>query len=110
MNDQELTDRLKSVRVPARSAEYWEDFPGAVRRQLDSAPVSSERARPLLPRLAWAGGLAYACFVFVVMPGPVHTMLKTEKCFRHELAQLPAHLKMFMADEHGLHYLVTEKE
>ena len=30
--------------------------------------------------------------------------------FRQDLAQLPGNLKTFMADEHGLHYLIAEKE
>jgi hypothetical protein len=66
--------------------------------------------RGVLSRMAWAGGLAYASLMVALLAGPVHTVLKTEKSVRHELAQLPNHLRTFMADEHGLHYLVMEKE
>ena len=66
MNDFELESKLKSVRVPERPEEYWDDFPSRVRVQLprerrEFAPQSAWR-----PRLAWVGGLALAvALVFV---------------------------------------------
>ena len=110
MNDDELAAKLRAVPVPRRSEEYWETFPLVVRSQLGRAPVATTTQPTLLSRMAWAGGLAYASLMFALLAGPIHTVLKTEKTVRRELAQLPSHLRTFMADEHGLHYLVTEKE
>ena len=110
MNDDELAAKLRAVPVPTRSEEYWENFPLVVRSQLRRAPVEAASQPTLLSRMAWAGGLAYASLMFALLAGPVHTVLKTEKTVRPALAQLPCHLRIFMADEHGLHYLVTEKE
>jgi RNA polymerase sigma-70 factor (ECF subfamily) len=110
MNDQELAAKLRAVQVPARSDDYWENFPQIVCSQLRPAPVASMPRSSFLSRMAWAGGLAYASLMFALLAGPVHTVLKTEKTVRYELAQLPSHLRTFMADEHGLHYLVMEKE
>jgi len=40
----------------------------------------------------------------------VHFLLKNESAFRRQVAELPQHLRTFMADEHGMHYLIAEKE
>jgi hypothetical protein len=37
-------------------------------------------------------------------------IFKDERMLRQQLTQLPNHLRVFMADEHGLHYLIAEKE
>ena len=110
MNDRELAAKLRTVQVPARSEDYWESFPEVVCLQLRPAQVVTMPRTTFLSRMAWAGGLAYAPLMLALLAGPVPTVLKTEKTFRHELAQLPSHLRTFMADEHGLHYLVMEKE
>ncbi|HZF00533.1 MAG TPA: hypothetical protein VE344_01415 [Methylomirabilota bacterium] len=111
MNDFELESKLKSVRVPARSEDYWEEFPSQVRLQL--RPIFAERApqKKFLPRLAWSGGFVLACLFFVLAIWPaLQIALKNERTFRRELAELPHHLHVFMADEHGLHYLIAEQQ
>ena len=57
MNDFDLDAKLKSLCVPERTEEYWNDFPAQVRGQL-------HRAFPELPpqstggwQLAWASGV-----------------------------------------------------
>lgn len=111
MKDFELESKLKTVRVPARTDEYWEDFPSRVRAEL--RPVLAARAprRVFFPRLVRAGGFALACtlFAFVVFPS-LQITLKKERALQHELAQLPQHLRVLMADEHGLHYLVAGQQ
>jgi len=109
MNDHELESMLKSVRTPERAPEYWDDFPSRVRVQL-RPPVMSPLWRPRRWRLAWAGGLAFATLFLYLTLWPVGFVLKNEKTFRHQLAELPTHLRMFMADEHGMHYLIADKE
>ena len=61
-------------------------------------------------------GLGFACLVVggLVLSQPLKavtwTIFKNERILRQQLAQLPNHLRIFMADEHGLHYLIAEKE
>ena len=110
MTDLELESKLKTVRVPERSADYWEDFPSQVRVQL--RPVFNQPPRSRVwPRLAWSGGLAFACalFAFVIFPA-INVLSKNERTIRRELAELPHHLRAFMADEHGLHYLIADQQ
>ncbi len=108
MNDFELKSKLKSVRVPERSADYWENFPSQVRMNLRRTEF---RPRQIFwPRLAWAGGLAFGCLFLVMTLAPIHFALKNERTIRREMAELPQHLRVFMADEHGLHYLIAEQQ
>lgn len=111
MNDFDLQSKLKSVPVPERTDEYWENFPVQVRANLCRAPIELAPRNLSLARLAWPGGFALACALFVLALWPsFNILLKNERMFRRELAELPKHLRVFMADEHGLHYLVAEKE
>ncbi len=110
MNDFELETKLKAVRIPARTDEYWEDFPSRVRAQLP-AMATEHPHRALWPRWAWTGGFAMACVVFalVIVPG-VQTAMKDGRTLHRQLAQLPRHLQVLMADEHGLHYLIADQK
>lgn len=111
MNDFELESKLKNVRVPERSEDYWEIFPSQVRANLRHVPTEFASRNLWLPRFAWHGGFALACALFVLVLWPsFNILLKNERMFRHEMAELPAHLRVLMTDEHGLHYLVAEKE
>jgi hypothetical protein len=110
-DDFELESRLKSIRVPERTPEYWENFPSQVRANLRPARATVSFRKTLLPQLAWSGGFALACLLFGAALGPVFQgVLQHEKPFRRELAQLPNHLRVFMADEHGMHYLVADQK
>ena len=40
MNNSELNRLLKSAKIPAQSAEHWEDFPGQVVRALRALPLA----------------------------------------------------------------------
>jgi hypothetical protein len=115
MNDFELQSRLKGVPVPERPEEYWQEFPTRVARQLrrTSGPETSNEA--LRSRFAWqmAAGVACLCVCLVILNQPLRaasaTMLQQEIALRHELNMLPKHLRILMADEHGMHYLVADK-
>ena len=63
MNDFDLESKLKSIRLPARTEDYWEDFPAQVRAKL--RPRGADRVPRIawFPRLAWAGSIAYACLL-----------------------------------------------
>ncbi len=78
-------------------------------RQLPVAVVERPR-QSFLPRWAWAGGLAMACAIFAFMILPAFQMaMKDGRMIHRELAQLPHHLRILMADEHGLHYLIADQ-
>jgi hypothetical protein len=116
MNLADLEARLKSVRVPERAEEYWNDFPARVRGQLcRRAPVAELRVS-WLPQLAWSLGAGFAGLVIglLVLSQPLerasHALFQKEQFVRQQLAMLPSHLRVLMADEHGLHYLIAEKE
>jgi hypothetical protein len=111
MNDFELASKLKRVPLPERSPDYWENFPSQVRANLRHAPIELAPRNLLLSQLAWCGGFALACALFVLALWPSYNvLLKKERTFRHQLAELPTHLRVLMSDEHGLHYLVAGKE
>ena len=116
MNDFELDAKLKSVRPPERTEEYWNDFPSRVRWQLHRTPPPPEVRESRLPRFAWSLGASFACLLvgLLVLGQPLKAassaIFQKEKFVRQQLAALPGQLQVLMADEHGLHYLVAEKE
>jgi hypothetical protein len=116
MNLADLEARLKSVRVPERSEEYWNDFPARVRGQLRRRAPATESRVSWLPQLAWGLGAGFVGLVIglLVLSPPLerasHAIFQKEQFVRQQLAMLPCHLRVLMADEHGLHYLVAEKE
>jgi hypothetical protein len=116
MNDFDLEARLKSVPLPRRSEEYWEDFPSQVRKQLSRTVPELEVHENRLPQFAWKMGVGFACLILglLVLNQPLKAatcaIVKNERIIRQQLTQLPNHLRVFMADEHGLHYLIAEKE
>ena len=116
MNDSELKSRLKNVPVPERTEEYWEDFPTRVRGQLRRAAPTAELSQSWLPQFAWKFAACTACFVFglLILNEPLKAastaLFQKEKAVRHQLAALPQHLRVLMADEHGMYYLVADKE
>jgi hypothetical protein len=114
MNDFDLESKLKSVRVPERTEEYWDDFPSRIRVQLrrqrrEFTPVS---AWP--PRLAWAASFALAvALVFVCLEfHPLQTVSATiawhGNNFRAHLAQLETGLHRLMLNTDGMGYLLAE--
>ncbi len=110
MTDFELESKLKSVPLPARPPEYWDQFPAQVRAGLRHAPVEFAARSSRLPTLAWRAGFALACVILALAAWPAfQSALQNERTFRREVAQLPGHLRVIMQDEHGLHYLVADQ-
>jgi hypothetical protein len=113
MNDFELESKLKSVPVPERSEDYWENFPSQVRRQLRRTTPEQVVRENRLPQFAWKMSVGFACLVLVlfVLDQPLKAasgaIFKNERIIRQQLAELPNHLRVFMADEHGMDYLVA---
>ena len=114
MNDFDLESKLKNVRVPERTEEYWNDFPAQVRGQLRRSQPESMPRPVWRPRLAWAGGLALAvaltlvCIQFHPLQSVSLAIAKHEQHFRMQLAQLDAGLHVLMFNPHGMGYLLAE--
>jgi hypothetical protein len=109
MSDFELESKLRSVRVPEKTDEYWENFPGRVRSQL-RRPAAVDRGQTRwMPQWAWSSGLATACVVLVLSLWPAfQTIVKDERVLQRDAAQFPHQLHLLLADEHGMQYLVSE--
>jgi hypothetical protein len=116
MKDFDLDAKLKSVPLPERTEDYWENFPAQVRWNLRRAAMQPEAPESWRPQLAWKFGVSFACLVvgLLVLSQPLKAascaIFQKEHFVRQQLAALPGELRVLMADEHGLHYLVAEKE
>lgn len=115
MNDFDLESKLKSVRVPERSDEYWNDFPSRVRVQLRRERAKFEPRHTWRPRLAWATGFALAlvmtfvCIDFHPLRTASATIIQKEKHFRMQLARFDAGLHTLVLNTDGMGYLLTEQ-
>lgn len=114
MKDFELDAKLKSIPVPERSEEYWDDFPAQVRINL-RRPRREPAARTFgRPRLAWAGGFVLAmvvgilCVRFHPLEASSQAISRHETHLRTQLAQLNAGLHVLMFNPHGMGYLLTD--
>jgi len=116
MKDFDLEATLKSVPLPERSADYWENFPAQVRWQMRRAAPKHEVRESWRAGFAWGIGVSLACLVLgtLVLNQPLReasgAIIQQEKYVRQHLASIPSQLRVLMANEHGLHYLITEKE
>ena len=116
MNDSELQQKLKALPVPERTEEYWNDFPESVSRQLRKPVVRVEVDERWRTRFAWQFAASAAClFVgLLALNQPLRAassaVVQQEIALRHELNALPKHLRILMADEHGMHDLIADKE
>lgn len=109
MNNFELESKLKSVRVPEKTDEYWEDFPARVRSQLHRPAVMEQARTRWMPQWAWSSGLATACVILCLSLWPaLQNVVKDERALQRDAARFPHQLHLLMADEHGMQYLVSE--
>jgi ferric-dicitrate binding protein FerR (iron transport regulator) len=114
MNDFDLNAKLKSVPLPERTEEYWNDFPSQVRVQLRRSHPEFAPRPVWRPRLAWAGGLALTmamvvvCLQFNPLQSVSLAVAKKEQHLRKQLAQLDAGLHVLMFNPHGMGYLLAE--
>jgi hypothetical protein len=114
MNDQELESRLKSIRLPERSEEYWDDFPARVRVQLRrSEPVSVTQSvwgRRL--KLAGTFALALGLMWFGERFHPLQTtsdlITRQSHALQAEMVQLQNGLNLVAFNPHGMGYLLGE--
>jgi hypothetical protein len=119
MNDFDLEKKLKAARVPARDEAYWESFPRLVSAKLRTTPAE----RPMvehhwLPRLAWGGGIAFACLMIGFALGHWHVrpqksdpyaLLQNEKMLREVLTLFPNRVRAIVQDEHGMQLVLADQ-
>ena len=119
MNDSDLDKKLKAAPVPARDEDYWESFPRLVSAKLRSTPAGRPGIeRHWLPRLAWGGGIAFACLVIGFALGHRHgrmekndpyALLQNEKALREVLTMFPNRVRAIVQDEHGVQLVLSDQ-
>jgi hypothetical protein len=119
MNDFELEKKLKAARVPVRDEDYWESFPRLVSARLRAAPAGRPMVeRHWLPRLAWGGGIAFACLVIGFAIGHWHgrmekndpyALLQNGKVLHEVLTLFPNRVRAIIQDEHGIQLVLSDQ-
>jgi hypothetical protein len=116
MNDHELDRLLRSVRVPEREADYFEDFPRQVRLRLSGNLPAVQR--PRRPWLAWALTAVTACLVIGFASGhwrgqraiaSGNGLLQNPKLISEVLAMFPNRVRAIVQDEKGLRLELSEE-
>lgn len=118
MNDLDLEKKLKAARVPERGEDYWESFPRLVSAKLRATPAGRpEVERHWLPRLAWGGGIAFACLVIGFAIGhwrgraeknDPYALLQNGKMLHEVLTLFPNRVRAIMQDEHGVQLVLSD--
>ncbi|HWD20829.1 MAG TPA: hypothetical protein VHB20_16300 [Verrucomicrobiae bacterium] len=114
MKDSELEAMLRAARLPEKSEEYWDAFPGELARRASRPRM--ERTPPprlALASLAWGGALTMACVVLGFGLGQVNGhalrgVWREEHKWREELAVVPHQLCAMMQPERGMQWLVAD--
>jgi hypothetical protein len=114
MNDSDLESKLKSVPVPERPEEYWNDFPSRVgmqlrRPQAEFRPSRAPRLR-LIP--GWSFAVAAILFLLCLQYRPVRAasaaLTRYERGFHAKLVRLDTGLNRLMLNTDGMGYLLTD--
>jgi hypothetical protein len=124
MNNSDLERLLKSAEAPARSDEYWEQFPRRVtarthwQTQPAGKPLTESPRRPSPAILAWGLGLVSACIVVRLAIGfwrgraPRQTALQltqATKYYREIEALFPNQIRAIVFDDQGARLILAEK-
>src|ERR1035441_9526416 len=119
MNDFDLEKKLKAAQVPTRDEDYWESFPRLVSARLCAAPAGRPMVeRHWLPRLAWGGGIAFACLAIGFAIGHWHgrmekndpyALLQNGKMLREVLTMFPNRVRAIVQDEHGVQLVLADQ-
>jgi len=124
LNNRELDKLLKSVPVPERPAEYWEDLPRQVLATLprdrcrDELPAASNWRRFTLARLSFAVCTLAACFLIGFLLGSRRHLppalsareLATVRTYLRELEALfPNQVQAVVFEESGPRLVLAER-
>lgn len=114
MNDAELKARLRSVPVPERTEEYWDDFSSRVRVQLHLVRQEAQPRSVWRPRLKLAGGFALALALMWVGERfqPLQTaskaITKHEQQLRTQITRLESGMRTLVFNPRGMGYLLAD--
>jgi hypothetical protein len=106
MNDLDLEAKLRSVPIPERPEEYWEDFPSRLRVQLRRRDATAAPRRPWrtpligLSNFALTAALVLICLQYHPVHAAAAAITQREKIFHGQLARL----------DHGLHRLILNTD
>ncbi|HTV39600.1 MAG TPA: hypothetical protein VMF08_03420 [Candidatus Sulfotelmatobacter sp.] len=115
----EFDSILKKARIPEPPAEFWEDFPGQVARQLNRPPKSEPER---LPRRNWFSWLAWGlgtamCIVLAFIAGHwrgrmeasrPQDILANPKLVHETLAMFPNQVRAIVEDHSGLRLVLSD--
>jgi hypothetical protein len=112
----DLASKIKAMRAPEHSDDYWEAFPQRVLAEIKTDPVGQPAPQPFLLVFWWAGRVALFCLALTFclwqsrMPQALsHTLLKDEKEVCQSMTRFHDNIDRLMQDEHGLHKLVADQ-
>lgn len=119
MNNRELDELLREVKVPEPPASYWQEFPGDVTRiARTSSAHEKEKVRSGRLRPAWALGasVAAACVVVAFIIGfkvgtgssRATSIVSMEKCLREVQAMFPNQVRAIIFEKDGAHLLLSD--
>ena len=116
MTEHELQARLKSVPVPERPEDYWDDFPSRVRVQLRNRRCET-RPRPAgRLHLLWGVNCAVAtavillCLAYHPWQATSAAIAKRERAWHAELVRLDTGLRKLMLNTDGVGYLLVDAD
>jgi len=110
MNNFDLESQLKALRMPERSEEYWDDFPGRVTRELRGRPLPRSLRSSWLPQLAWGFCLAFACFALGYLLGHNDVSRGITHAWKEDQREIAKfHAQITSYDEHGVRKLLTDQ-
>lgn len=110
----DLELKLKSVHVPERPDEYWNDFPARVRVQLRHRRSEEAPRLAWRTRLMWAGDFAltmavvFICLRYHPLEAATNAIASRERHFHAQLARLDTGLHRLMLNTDGMGYLLAD--
>ena len=114
MNDTELSQLLKSAKVPERGPDHWAEFPDRVSAALRATRASQAGPPRLWPKLAWGFSLAGTCVLIGFVIGhwrdvrEANGLLRNGKLVREVVAMFPNQVQAIIQDENGLRLSLAE--
>lgn len=120
MNDAELDRKLQAAREPSLAADYQQDFLRQVLAGLRSPPPGRPAAPVWKLRLAWGGGIAFACLLAGFALGRWHgrmeasagtgqDVLADAKIISETLAMFPNRVRAIEQDGKGIKLVLADQ-
>jgi hypothetical protein len=120
MKDSDLDKKLRAVRVPERSEEYWDAFPRTVLGRLSRDEERTER-HPRSAGIPWllrGLGTAFACMAVVITIGywrnralqaESFALLQNAKVLHEVRTLFPNRVRAIVNDDQGLRLVLSDQ-